>query len=318
MNTTSLQHGLAERSIQKLIHALESIADGELALERLVACGTQAIPYLELHLLDSSPRSIALARCRTVRALGALGAYSTLLAYFGRYKRPDDAVVLFAEDTVRSAAARELMHCNSEIVYRALLEAAKKRATAGLVQSLGEFRRPESVPLLFELLEDDLCRGDAMAELRKAPDAAQPYAILLLRGCTDTPIDGSSSSRRRRSVLQLLNEFGLSEKDWPEIQAYLRDQDLDCVIAASQLGFQCAPEGTGAEILKVLIRASAKMNWAQELEVTELLDKHSALARIVLHDIAMRRIQEDARPNWRSPDWRILYHVLGSDLQSFR
>jgi hypothetical protein len=114
-----------------------------------------------------------------------------------------------------------------------LLDATRQRATGGLVQALGAFRRHESVPLLFELLEDDLCRVDVLAELRNVPDAAQPYAILLLRGCTGTPIRGTISSRRRRSTLQLLVDFGISEGEWLEIRQYLHDEDLDCVIAAA-------------------------------------------------------------------------------------
>jgi HEAT repeat protein len=153
--------------------------------------------------------------------------------YFLQYERPADSAILFAEDAVRSAAAKELARIRSEEVYHVLLDATRQRATGGLVQALGAFRRHESVPLLFELLEDDLCRVDVLAELRNVPDAAQPYAILLLRGCTGTPIRGTISSRRRRSTLQLLVDFGISEGEWLEIRQYLHDEDLDCVIAAA-------------------------------------------------------------------------------------
>ncbi|MDR5729415.1 MAG: hypothetical protein RB191_18535 [Terriglobia bacterium] len=302
------------RAIQDAVSELESLAGGDRAVERILMFGRQAIPYLEHFLLDRPPRTISIPRCRAVRALGELGAYPVLFKYFERYEHPADSAVLFAEDAVRSAAAQELTHIRSEEVYRILLDAAKRRATSGLVRALGEFRCSESVPLLFELLEDDLCRADAMAELRKIPDAAQPYVILLLRGCTETPIYGSSASRRRRAALQLLSEFGISEREWPEIQPYLESDDLNCVIAAAQLGFSVVPKADEEGIVEALIKASARMNWAQEMEAIELLDQHRAVAQTIAMDyLAMRRYQHE-KPSWLSPFWRILHHFLGNEL----
>jgi HEAT repeat protein len=304
-----------DRTIQEAINKLNSLIGNESAVESVVALGKQAIPYLEHFLLDCPPRTISLPRCRTVRALGELGAYSVLTQYFERYQRPSDSAVLFAEDAVRSAAAKELAQVHSEGVYRVLLRATKQRATSGLVRALGSFCRPESVPLLFELLEDDLCRTDAMTELRKIPEAARPYAVLLLRGCTETPIQRSISTRRRHCTLQLLVDFGIPESDWPEIRQYLHDEDLDCFIAATRLGLSLAGEVDKESIVEALIEASARMNWAQELEVTELLDGHRATARPAANFVAVRHADEGEKPNWGSPFWRILYHVLGDHLE---
>lgn len=301
-----------DQSIEEVISELDSLIGGESAVERIVAFGQQAIPHLEQFLLACPPRTIPIPRSRVVRALGELGAYSVLLKYFERYERPGDAAVLFAEDAVRSAAAKELAHVRSEEVYRVLLDATQQRATSGLVQALGEFQRHESVALLFELLEDDLCRNDALIELRKVPEAAKPYAILLLRGCTDTPIQGSIATRRRRCTLQLLREFGISGSDWPEIREYLHDEDLDCVIAAAHIGFSCAPALEAVTIVEALIEASARMNGAQELEAVELLDGHRAVAELVAMNLAARQRTRGERSNWSSPFWRILYHILGN------
>jgi hypothetical protein len=306
------------RSIQEAISDLDSLVTGEHAVERVVVFGQQAVPYLERFLLNSSPRTISIPRCRVVRALGALGAYSVLLQYFDRCARPGDAAVLFAEDAVRSAVARELAQIHSESVYRVLLGAARQRATSGLVQALGTFRRDESVPLLFELLEDDLCRNDALAELRRVPEAAQPYATLLLRGCTDIPIEGPTVSRRRRSTLQLLSESGIAEGDWPELRTYLSDQDLDCVIAAAQIGLSVSPEPDKDNIVEALIAASARMNWAQELQACELLDQHAVVARSVAQKFLILRGQSNCQPNWHSPFWRILHHILGNEFEQAR
>jgi HEAT repeat protein len=314
MNTTGSRTYLRERSIQELIADLESLIDGELAAERLVACGPQAVPYLEKFLLESAPRSIALPRCRAVRVLGELGADSVLLAYFERYRRPEDAAVLFVEDAVRSAAARALVRCKSETVFGALLQAAKQRATGGLVQALNEFHRPESVPFLFELLEDDLCREGAKEGLLCIPDAARPYAILLLRGCTETPIDGPSASLRRRATVQLLGEIGVASSVWPEVRKFLWDRDPDCVIAAARLGLQVGPDSDKETIAVALLETLAKLNWAQEMEADELLDTFAVTARTVAMTIVKRCKAAGEKPNWMSPFWRVLHHVLGADI----
>lgn len=309
----------SDRSIQEAISELDSLVGGESAVEKVVAFGKLAIPHLEHFLLDCPPRTIPLPRCRAVRALAELGAYSILSKYFSRYQRPVDSAVLFAEDAVRSAAAKGLAEIRNEEVYHVLLNAAGQRATGGLVQALGGFRRHESIPLLFELLEDDLCRIDALAELRKVPEAAQPYAILLLRGYTASPIEASTALRRRRSTLQLLSDFGISEREWPEIQAYLHDKDLDCVIAAARIGFSLtAEEGATQRIVVALLEAAPRMNWAQEMETMELLDQRSSFARKIAKEFVSSRMDREAKPNWLSPLWRILHHVLGDALQHER
>lgn len=304
--------------IDEAIKDLESLLDGEAAVERIILLGQRTIPYLEHFLLDSPPRTVSIARCRAVRALGELGAYKSLMQYFERRQQPADSAVLFAEDAVRSTVAQKLAQVHTDEVYAVLLKATMQRATCGLVQALGSFRRPESVPLLFELLEDDLCRTDAIRELERVPEAAQPYAVLLLRGCTSTPIQSSLASRRRRSTLQLLSKFGITARDWAEVAAYLRDEDLDCVIAAAHIGFAAAPVSAREQIIGALIDSSARMNWAQEMETIELLDEHRTVAEPVARTFAELRRDEGLTPNWLSPFWRILYHILGNALQRKR
>ena len=79
----------------------------------------------------------------------------------------------------------------------------------------------ESVPLLFSLLEDNLCREDAKEALRKMPDATRAYAILLLRGLTQLSIRGSTAVRRGRATLQLLVECGIGMNEWPDLRIHL-------------------------------------------------------------------------------------------------
>ncbi len=311
---TRLDFETSDDEIQQLICTLDSLVDGEQAAEQLIRLGRRVVPAVERFLLTSRPRSISVPRCRAVRVLGALGAYSSLIRYLRENVRPGDAAILFAEDAVRSAAARELMRHESPATFKVLLDAVKQRATSGLVQALSQYRSPESVPTLFHLLEDDLCREDAKEGLRGMPQAAKAYSILLLRGLTELPVRGSNAARRRRATLQLLVECGIYMNEWFELRAVLEDDDLDCLISAATLGLRSAPPTEMPLIVTALIEASAGMNWAQETEAVELLDKWPLLARQSAKEIRARHETRGEKPNWMSPFWRILHHILGHEM----
>jgi len=305
--------GMADAQVERLIAALESLIDGELAVPMLIACGDRAVPYLEHFLLAGSPRTIALPRCRAVHALGELGAYSTLISYFREYEPPGDAAVLFAEDAVRSAVARELLRWKSDEVFRVLLDAAKRRATSGITLALGEFHRADSIPLLFELLEDDLCREEAKDGLRKVPEAAHQYAILLIRGMTDLQIQGPASLRRRRVTLQLLDEFGALPEEWEDIRSFLYEVDADVVIAAATIGSRMTGTADQKEIVQSFFHISGHLNWAQEDQVTTLLEANREIACATAQTIVDDKRNRGERPNWLNPAWRILRHALGPE-----
>ena len=307
--------GTSDPELEHWVAVLDSIMDGEVAMNMLVASGDRAVPYLEHFLLAGSPRAIALPRCRAVHALGELGAYFTLISYFREYDFPTDAEVLFAEDAVRSAAARELMRWRSDEVLQVLMDAAKQRATGGLVLAIGEFHRPEAVPLLFQILEDDFCRQEAKDGLRKVRDAAHQYAILLIRGLSETPFYGSSALHRRRATLQLLDEFGVASSEWRDLQPFLYESDADVVISAARIGCRLSSEADRQRIVEALFRISEHANWAQEEEIETLLDSYSTLACKVAHAVVEERSNRGERANWLAPSWRILRHVLGRELE---
>jgi hypothetical protein len=292
--------------IDRLISALESLRDGELAVDLLVACGERAITPLERFLLGGSARTIALPRCRAVRILGALGAYRTLLAYLEKRDLPRDPEVLFAEDAVRSAVGRELARWRSEEVFQMLLRAAKQRATAGLIDTIGDFRRPEAIPLLFYTLEDDLCRNAAYSALCKTPEDTRHYAILSLRGETETSLTGPAASRRRRATTELLRTFGISQEEWQDLRELLEDEDPSVVVCVAALGFCVAPPEESLKMVEALFRVANKLNWLQEEEVIQLLHDHKELAHCVAEQILANLRSRGQQANWLSPLWRIL------------
>ncbi len=311
---TALIQEVPEQRITSLIEALDSILDGDQAAEELIVIGQRSVPYLEQYLLEGLPKSLPLPRRRAVRALGELGAWSVLIAYFRQYRRPEDATILFAEDSVRSFAAQELMRWKSDEVYHTLLEACRQRATSGLVLALGDFCRRESVPLFFMVLEDDLCREEAKAALRKVPESARQFAILSVRGTVASGFHGLSARSRRRATLQLLHELGVRADEWSDLREFLQDLDTDVAVAAAEIGFQVAPVHDYPDIAKALFRISSHLNWAQEDEVCRLLDDHGEIARELAQMIVRERTSTGEHPNWLRSDWRILKHVLKGEL----
>jgi hypothetical protein len=270
---------------------------------------------LEEFLLQGKARTIAVPRCRAARALGGLQARQTLLSYFAKVNLPADPVVLFAEDAVRSAVAHELLRWREDEVFYTLLKAATQRATVGLIESLGEFRRSEAIPVLFEALEDDLCRNAAFAALSETPEESRHYAILSLRGGAGASLVGAAASRRRRATAELFRKLGISRGDWQDVAQLLDDEDPTVIICAATVGFHVAPQAEFPAIVSALFRVAHKLNWLQEDEVVHLLDEHKALshseANHVLGDLRARGEQV----NWLSATWRILGHLGRLDLE---
>jgi hypothetical protein len=306
---------LSSSQIARLVRALESLTDGELAVDLLIAAGERSILPLEEFLLGGKARTIALPRCRAARALGGLRARGTLLSYFARVDLPADPVVLFAEDAVRSAVAHELLRWREDEVFYALLKAARQRATVGLVESLGEFRRSDAIPVLFEILEDDLCRDAAFEALCKIPEDARHYAILSLREGAGAGLVGAASSRRRRATAELFRKLGISRGDWQDVAKFLEDEDPTVIICAATVGFQVAPPEELRGIVNALFRVAPKLNWLQEDEVVHLLDEHKAFANCEANRVLADLRERGEQVNWLSATWRILAHLGRLDLE---
>ena len=308
MTDVPLSPALSQQ-IERLIAGLDSLIDGEAAAERLIAMGPRVVPYLEKFLLQGRPGTVALPRRRAVRVLGELGAWPVLVEYFRQYRRPDDAVVLFAEDAVRSLAAEELARWRSDEVFEVLLQAAQERVTGGLIRAISEVRTPESIPMLFAALDDDLCRDEARTILRTMPGPARAFATLALRGANLAP-----SLRRRRATLQLIRELGLGSEDWPYLREYLEDPDVDSVIATSGIGFTIGPARDYPAMVEALSRITRHLTWAQEDEVIRLLDAHRDVACEQARGLIEAETAKGERPNWLMPRWRILAHLLGPEI----
>lgn len=312
---TTAAPNTCDGSMEGLIRDLESLQDGERAEHKLLAKGESAVPYLRDFLLNTPPRTIAEPRCRAVRLLGALGAYSVLITYFREGELASDAQVLFAEDAVRSAAAHELLRWKTDETYDVLLHSVERRATEGLIFALGAFCRPESVPLLFHSLEDDLCREAAMEVLRKVPEQARRYAVLSLKDLTNVQIRGGNARWRCRATMKLLHELGVSEHEWRKIHAFLFEDDAEIVLHVAQIGIGIAPRSEHPAIIQALLRVADRFNGFQEEEATELLLADGPVARIIASSIEQARLNQGEEPRWNRPSWRVLRHVLEGKIE---
>ena len=206
-------------------------------------------------------------------------------------------------------AACELMQWPSEANFETLLKAAGHRATSGLILALGNYARPESVPLLFRTLEDDLCREEAMIALRKTPDAMRDYALRSLSGMFGAPSRGGSTRARCRATLRLLLDLGVAPKDWKALRPFLADHDSSIVLTVSQIGFRAAPCEETPEIMRRLISAADRFNWLEERDAAELLLAQGHLVHSLAAEIMQHRIRLGLQPDPQMPSWRILHRV---------
>ncbi len=241
--------------IQRLIGALESLVDGDLAVELLAACGPPAIPYLREFLLHGRVRSIPQPRMRAVEALARLGAKAVLLEYLTAERTIQDPQIRLSEEAVENTAARKLSAWRDEEVFETLRGVCRRHLLPGAVESLAKYARPEAMPCFDRALADDFCRVAAEEGFRKLGLRARPALVFsaitpLPDGEQETP----SSLRRRRSALALVAEIGIDQENWLELRVLLSDPDPDPEIAVRMAQF-----AGGAEIHEERRVAAARL-----------------------------------------------------------
>jgi HEAT repeats len=173
--TSQAFRDLPPEQIEALVQSLNSLHEGELGVDMLVACGERAIGPLREFLMHGKPTGIFVPRQRAVRALAELGAKDVLIQYLDLNREISDPVAADGEEAVQNGAARALGTWRTDDVYEALQRILQRKYLTGAVEMLGEFRRPEAVPQLVAALEDDFCRSaaeDALHKLGEAPHSA--------------------------------------------------------------------------------------------------------------------------------------------------
>ena len=248
--------------VRRLLACLQSLVDGESAIEELAACGPKAIPPLREFLLSGRIASVPQPRMWAVEALALLGARDVLVEYLQAPNRGVDPQLQFAEDAVKNTAGRRLRAWRDNETLEVLIEFSKKRNLPGVIETIAEFERPEAIPSLDRALEDDMCRIAAEDGLRRLGQAAR--RALVLSAVTPLPNadeETPSSLSRRRSALRLLTFIGVDQQSWAELRQLLAERDPELVARLAQIASSITNPGDRVSVALGLVAALGHLPW---------------------------------------------------------
>jgi len=302
---------LPDEEIEALVQSLNSLHEGELGIDMLVACGQRAIGPLRRFLLHGKPSGIFVPKQRAVKALAELGAKEVLLDYLAVDEQIADPAAAHGEEAVKNTAARALSAWHTEDVYQALLRTLRRRRLPGVIEALGEFPgRSEAVPELVAALEDDFCRTSAEDALRKIGDVAHFAFVDAARtpdpsGARETP----SSRSRRRSALRLLETLRLFVDDWRKVAALLHDSDPEIAARAAAIALNLADRRNQELAVRRMIEVLPAAEWFLQGEIQEWLEKHLDIALPSINEAIERRQAASASIQARDHVLRLLLAV---------
>jgi hypothetical protein len=282
---------MTDQEIESLTHALESLLGGPMAATALAACGQRAIPALRAFLMDGRPRGIYQPRQLAVETLAQLGAKDVLIEYLDSHPTIKDPVVRMGEDAVRSTAARELGRWQSEDVFECLSRISLNLLLPGVVESLGAFRRLETMPYFLWALGDGVCRPQAEEAIRGLGEAARPTLVDAANARTPSAEEETSSSlQRRRWALRILLDLKISEPEWERLEGLLGETDPEIVITSARIGLEFAPHSGKAQAIQRIIDRLPIASWFLRTEARAALMEHFNLAQKAIEvEIARRQ-----------------------------
>jgi hypothetical protein len=305
-----------DEEIEAQVRGLDSLQGGSLAAAALIGCGERAIPHLRSFLLGGRPRGIFQPRQLAVETLAELGAKDVLIEYLSNPPTINDAVVRMGEDAVRSTAARELGRWRTEDVFQCLVSAGTDHLLPGIVEALGKFRRPETMPYFLWALGDSICRSCAEEAIRNLGEAAR---TALLDGATaPTPSleeENASSLERRRWALRILSDVKATENDWGRLRNLLDETDPDIVITTARISFEIGPQLDKRLAVRRMIEALPRASWFLRTEARAALKEHFDLAREQVEDEITRRMTADGKNQAQDVVLRLLVNLRNQALE---
>jgi len=306
-NTTDRNY--TDEEIRLFVEDLESLPGGDLTVSLLVGCGERAIPPLQNFLLHGKPRGIFQPRQRAVEALGQLNAKDVLMEYLSQKREIADAVVRFGEEAVENTAARELARWLTDDVYTFLLARAEQRRLPGVIETLGKFERPEAAEVFIRALGDDVARPVAEDALRRVAGRAKPALIQAARRVVSGDDEKPSERQTRRSVMRILCELPLREREWAELKPLLRDRDKEIAILAAEIAVDSASSGEKREAAHFLIHSLAGVPWFLQTRISDCLQRnYSSVCELLEEESKARRRTVKGEP-LSDPVVRILEKV---------
>lgn len=272
MNTSSEQ-------IQDLIDRLNSLHDGDHAVDLLIMCGREAVEPLRRYLLEGKPSHLYQPRQRAINALAGLGAKDVLIEYLYAPKVIADPLTRFGEEAVVNTAARLLAVWQTDDVFEALLRIACTQTLPGVIDALASFRRPETIPLFIEALKDDFSRTAAENALKMIGAAAKAPLMKVLRSYCRADMESPSHLLQRRSAINILSNLALTAGDWPDVKILFSDPDPEISTTAARIALQIAGHEQKKNILKKIIRKIPFVNWDVTAEIENCLVGNYDLAK---------------------------------------
>jgi len=280
----------SEERVQRLVDRLNSLKEGERAVVELVACGKRAVEPLRRFLLYGKPGGIFQPRRLAVEALAELGAKDVLLEYLASGKHISDPVDRYGEEAVENTAARLLAGWRDEEVYNVLLRLVRRKPMPGVIETIGEYRRPETIPDFIGALGDDIARGPAEEALRKVGETAHRALLDAALAPVPSAADESPSSlRRRASALRLLAERNLSAEDWRDLAVLTRDRDPEIAARACWIALLAAEESCRRLAVRRLVEVLPEADLFLQTEIEGWLLRRFDSARIVIDEEIARR-----------------------------
>ncbi len=295
---------------RRLVGMLNSLLEGERAVAALVALGQRAVEPLRKFLLEGRPSTVYQPRLWAVEALGGLGARSVLEDYLTG-PLPADLQLRFAEEVVRSAAVREFLRWPGPATEEFLLGLARQQMLRGLVEVFGTLRLAEAIPFLDRALEDDLCRLPAEQALAAMGERAREALILSASARLPSGGDESPSSlRRRRSVLNVLAEIGIRERDWPGLRGLLEEDDPEIVVRVCGLAVKTGIREAASRGAERLIGIAGHAQWFLLEDIAACLLAWFDTAHTAIEREVERRMAQPEAMRVQDQTLRLLLRVL--------
>ena len=298
--------------VHLLIRELDSLTAGEDAAAHLVSFGVLAIEPLRTFLLEGTPRKIFQPRLWAVKALARLNAKEALLEYLLQKRNIADPQDRFGEETVESAAARSLAAGRDEKIFQFLMRLSDRRMLNGLIETLAEFKRPETIPYFERALEDDFYRPaaeEAFPKLGKM--ACHALAASAVTPRPNLSMESASSLQRRRSAMRLLNKIGTAAEHWQILRRLVHEPDKELVVSVSKIGMRFASHEDRKIIAHRLIELVSSAPWHLQENIEEMLVtlKNESMVEIA-DEIARRHAQQAVT---QAPDERLLVLIRVRD-----
>jgi len=306
-----------DEEIESQVKGLESLQGGSFAAAFLVGCGERAIAPLRSFLMNGRPRGIYQPRQLAVETLAELGATDVLLEYLENPVPIKDAVVRMGEDAVRSTAARELGRWPREEVFRCLMRFGSNHLLPGVIETLGKFRRLDTLPYFLWALGDGVCRSYAEDAIRALGEAARPVLVEAVNAPEPSADEENASSiQRRRRILRILADLKITANEWGRLRNLLAANDPDMAITTCRIALDFAPEPDKWTAVHRLIEMLPHADWFLRTEARTALVGHYDIAQEPIQKEIERRIQVDGNAQALDVVLRLLVNLRSQAVET--